>query len=101
MDMDDLRKSKSPLVLGDAVRLIETASKVLMDEIKHLRARVHDLESRGIKYCGTWQKALDYRRGDVVTHAGSAWVALAEQTRAEPGATGGWQLMVKAGRDAR
>lgn len=99
--MDDLRGKPFPRDAAELVRLLRGGLAPLVDEIRALRARVHDLESRGIKYCGTWQKALDYKRGDVVTHAGSAWVALAEQTRAEPGATGGWQLMVKAGRDAR
>ena len=42
--------------------------------------------------------AQDYRRGDVVTYDGSAWVAIAVETRATPGTTDGWQLLVKGTR---
>lgn len=68
-------------------------------EVERLESRVRELEGRGIKYCGTYQRALDYERGAVVTHQGSAWIALTE-TGDEPGTSGDWQLMVKRGRDA-
>lgn len=68
-------------------------------EVERLESRVRELEGRGIKYCGTYQRALDYERGAVVTHQGSAWIALTE-TGAEPGTDAAWQLMVKRGRDA-
>src|SRR5690606_7927469 len=69
-------------------------------EVERLESRVRELEGRGIKYCGTYQRALVYERGAVVTHQGSAWIALTD-TGAEPGSDTAWQLMVKRGRDAR
>ncbi len=69
-----------------------------------LEARVAAVEERGLKYLGTYQRASDgYKRGSVVTFAGSAWVALKDV----PGDTAPgvdpacWQLMVKAGKDGR
>jgi hypothetical protein len=41
-----------------------------------------------------------YQRGDLVTHDGSLWLALAD-TEAQPGAEGGWKLVTKRGRDGR
>lgn len=68
-------------------------------EFARIELRVRELESCGIKYCGTYQRAMDYGRGSVVTHQGSGWVAL-KATNQEPGSGGDWQLMVKRGRDA-
>jgi HK97 family phage prohead protease len=66
-----------------------------------LEQRVAAFEDSGIKYAGTWQRAMDYSRGMVTTHKGSSWIAVVDTTRAEPGDGPDWQLMVKAGRDAR
>ncbi len=63
-----------------------------------LEKRLAEVEGKGIKYAGVWQRAQDYVRGDVATHDGSAWVVIAEQTRATPGTTDGWQLLVKGAR---
>lgn len=63
--------------------------------------RVFALENYGIRYVGNWQRANAYKRGNVATHKGSAWIVTAEATEAEPGESADWQLMVKAGRDAR
>lgn len=69
------------------------------EELHRLTERVESLSARGLKYAGVWQRALDYERGDVVTHKGSAWVAVREAAT-EPGEASEWQLMVKKGRDA-
>ena len=68
-------------------------------EVERLESRVRELEGRGLKYAGVWQRALHYERGAAVTHQGYAWIALTE-TGAEPGTDAAWQLMVKRGRDA-
>ena len=69
------------------------------EQMERLESRIRELEGRGLKYAGVWQRALAYVRGDVSTHKGSAWIALAD-TGAEPGTDAAWQLMVKRGRDA-
>jgi hypothetical protein len=71
---------------------------LLARHLAAVEARLAELEGKGIKYSGVWQRAQDYKRGDVVTYDGSAWVATAEETRAQPGATNGWQLLVKGTR---
>jgi hypothetical protein len=79
-------------------RELFNAVKTIITSHRALQKRVDAIETKGIKYAGVWQRAQDYKRGDVVTHDGSAWVAIAEETRAAPGATQGWQLMVKGTR---
>lgn len=69
------------------------------EELNRLTERVDSVAARGLKYAGVYQRALDYERGDVVTHKGSAWIALRDAAT-EPGDTPEWQLMVKRGRDA-
>jgi hypothetical protein len=49
-------------------------------------------------YRGVW-KSGRYQKGDVVTYAGSSWVALAD-TEETPGKSSDWQLAVKKGKDA-
>lgn len=52
------------------------------------------------RYCGTWDTARVYTKGDQVTHGGGLWTCHAP-TRSRPGAgEDGWTLQVKRG-DAR
>ncbi len=52
-------------------------------------------------YKDIWKESAgEYKRGDIVTHKGSVW--LAKSTTIErPGTGEGWKLIVKAGRDGR
>lgn len=68
---------------------------VVAEELASLHRRLDEIEARGVKYAGTYQRAQTYRRGDVVTHKGSAWAAVAAETESEPGNTASWQLMVR------
>jgi hypothetical protein len=66
-----------------------------------LRERLDELEKRGVDYKGTFQRACSYRRGDIVTHDGSMFVAIGDVAPNEaPGNGGNWQLAVKRGQDA-
>lgn len=71
--------------------------------IEALTKRVEELEAGGVRYLGNHQRAATYRKGDMVTAAGSAWIALkAVPDGAVPGTSPDhWQLAVKAGKDAR
>lgn len=61
-----------------------------------LEERIRELESGGIKFVGTWQRAATYHRGDVVTHDGSMWIALGKAHGIKPGSSpDAWQLSVK------
>jgi len=72
-------------------------------EIDALKMRLDKIESAGtwMTYQGVYQRAQDYSKGSVVTHSGSAWIALTDIPGGIPGHTPDWQLMVKRGRDAR
>lgn len=74
----------------------------LKDALLAANARITALEAHGVKYAGVWQRAQSYARGEVVSHKGSAWVALkAVPSGADPVAGAYWQLMVKCGRDGK
>lgn len=93
-----------PLRTGDLPNLMKAIAPAIGEfvaaAVAPLRARILELEKGGIKYCGVHQRALDYKRGSLVTHEGSAWCALVD-TRDVPGKSDAWQLAVKAGRDGR
>ncbi|TJV09494.1 MAG: hypothetical protein E5Y35_14655, partial [Mesorhizobium sp.] len=70
-------------------------------EIGELRQAIEDLKGRTMSYRGVWGDSEVYRKGDVTTHAGSAWhCEAASSVGQRPGAGAGWRLMVKRGRDA-
>jgi hypothetical protein len=99
------RPASMRLLFTEAASMTVTLRHVLRqrdDQIKELNDRLLAVESGGIRYCGVWQKAMGYPRGSVVTSDGSAWCALKDVPDGEkPGASECWQLMVKAGKDAR
>lgn len=53
-------------------------------------------------YRGVFKFGSPYQQGDVVTHEGSAWVAIENGVMATPGTKdSGWKLAVKHGRDGK
>ncbi len=95
--------------LLDLAALQSMRSELVREVAKQLSDRVTDLEDRlaaagpSLKFAGVYQRTSTYQQGDVVTHAGSAWVALAPvAANASPGnGEARWQLMVKRGRDGK
>jgi len=83
--------------------IILEQQKPLRDEIAKLKSRVAELELGGIKYVGTFQRAAQYRKGDVTTFDGSMWIALDSITGPGevPGTSKMWQLCCRHGRDLR
>ena len=74
----------------------------LAERVTTLEARLADIESAGVKYCGIYQRAQDYFRGSMVTEGGSLWAATRDVKASEvPGRSEGWQLAVKCGRDGK
>src|SRR5262245_53076792 len=72
----------------------------LEQKVDALSARVAELEASSLKYMGVYQTSGSYPRGSVGTQDGSAWHATRAVTAERPGASDGWQLMVKHGKDA-
>jgi hypothetical protein len=95
-----LKASTAPATKGFVVSCLQELLPPIVAELAALKRKAAELEAHGIKYLGTWQRAADYSRGNVTTHDGSAWCAI-RATQQEPGKGADWQLMVKAGRDAR
>lgn len=85
---------------------VDDIADVIAEAIKEatapLIARIETLEKSGMKFCGTWQRAMNYERGATVSHSGSLWVAIRSVDPDQaPGADSGWQLAVKRGRDGK
>jgi hypothetical protein len=79
----------------------EIVGTVVMAAIKPLVARIRELESNGLKYCGVYQGDQAYLRGSMVTHEGPGWVSRRDTKGERPGDCEAWQLAIKRGRDAR
>lgn len=99
----ELKGVPAPNTMDGLARFLVELMQPMIDEVKALREMVSDLESKGLKYCGTWERAIEYQRGSVITDNGSAWVALEKNYGPDvrPGASPRWQLLVKSGKDAR
>ncbi|KXF78545.1 hypothetical protein ATN84_01765 [Paramesorhizobium deserti] len=84
------------------MKALEEGLDKLGDAVKGYVDRSFAATSGALKYMGVHQKAMAYKQGSVVTDGGSAWCAVKDVPEGErPGASDGWQLMVKAGRDGR
>ncbi|AJD41273.1 transposase [Rhizobium sp. SEMIA 4085] len=83
-----------PVKAGELFDVVDALTATILS----LRARIEALESGGIKYAGTWQRALPYRKGMVVTSAGAMWTALADTPEGiAPGSNAAfWQLSQKS-----
>jgi HK97 family phage prohead protease len=66
--------------------------------LRELEERVAELEGNQQRFCGVHQRSLPYKKGNMVVHASSLWVALADVPEGiAPGTTDLWQMAVKQG----
>lgn len=86
--------------VAEATLVSELNALSALERIAALTERVEQLEGRGLKYVGTFQRANPegYQRGDVVTSDGSAWIAVIDAPTGEPGKSAGWQLLARGAR---
>lgn len=84
------------------IRTDQRTAKALFNRLHALEARA-DKSRSSLAYGGVWQRAISYQEGDVVSHGGSAWVALRKTVKGEePGAVpAAFQLLVKRGADGK
>jgi hypothetical protein len=72
---------------------------------RELIPRIKSLEDKPVmEFQGPWHSKQPYRKGSVVVHDGSCWVAKDGGTGHRPGTDDGakqWALAAKKGRDAR
>jgi len=65
--------------------------------VEPLKERIAQLEAKGVQYLGIHQRAAEYKRGDIVTHMGTMWIAVTDvPPNAIPGESGLWQLADKS-----
>src|SRR5438270_2702941 len=65
-----------------------------------LPAKVAELQDRPeLKHRGVWRETESYRECNMVSHAGGLWIAR-QGTKARPGQSHEWQLIVKSGKAA-
>ncbi len=95
--VEELRR---PLSTRSVHALIAGVTASTAAKLKALSARIEQLEAGGVRYAGTWQRALPYRKGTVVTSGGGMWAALRDTREGEkPGdAPAAWQLAAKSAR---
>ena len=72
--------------------------KVLLDPMIERLMGLEERENRSLadSFEGPWLPQKLYRRGALVQHNGSAWLALAN-TEGKPGEAEGWRLLVRGG----
>ncbi len=68
----------------------------LQQQIRDLEQRVQALES--VKYCGTWQRDVEYKTGASVTCRDGLWIAKIDSRGMRPGESAAWQLALRRGR---
>jgi hypothetical protein len=100
--MSGVDRKELDAALGDLADVLRQAIKQslgpLVDRIEALERRVE----KAMTYRGAYTRAAGYAPGDTVTHDGSAWVAVRGIGADEaPGASSGWVLAVKRGRDGK
>lgn len=88
---------KRPMSRRMVHALVASVTAATAAKLKVLAARVAELEAGGVRYSGCYQRALEYRRGSIVTFASSMWIALDDvPVGVQPGTNGAfWQLAEK------
>jgi hypothetical protein len=84
-------------LISGIIKAVAPHLYALEQKIDALLARVAELESSSLKYMGAHQPSIAYRKGDVVSYAGSAWCATRDVSVERPGHGDGFQMMIKSG----
>jgi hypothetical protein len=85
----------SNLTFEDLATVLVEQCEPLQRRLDELEIRLAEVEAGYMRHRGTWCASESYRRGDVVTHDGSAWCALVPTKGATPGKSSDFRLFVK------
>ncbi len=97
-EIESLMKALAPVIR----QYVSDTVAPLLKRIGELEQRVSEAETRGLEFCGVYQRAAAYKRGAAVTAAGSLWIAIRDvEPGHEPGESRRWVLAVKRGRDGK
>jgi ferritin-like protein len=100
----DEARAQANLINNRMARLEKTLNETFEKGIlEALGSRLAELEQRGLKYVGVYQRTNVYHKGDVVTHGGNGFVAVADVVAEGevPMTSDSWQMFVKKGRDGK
>ncbi|MCK1467844.1 hypothetical protein [Bradyrhizobium sp. CW10] len=87
---------------GLMVAIGPTIAEFVVKATEPLKARIAELESTQLKYCGVWDRFKTFPANAIVTDQGSAWISKTETRGIRPGdGNAFWQLAIKKGKDAR
>lgn len=90
------------VVAALAAGLVPFLGEFVAEALSPLKERLDTLEARPLlEDAGVWDEKTAYPPGRVVTHDGSAWVSRQLNSRAKPGTSGVWRLLVSRGRNGR
>jgi hypothetical protein len=78
------------LITKELSEYLDTVEEMIVS----LKDEVRELKATTPSYMGVWQKAQEYRRGQMVTDRGTLWHCNGATTE-RPGTGDGWTLMVK------
>jgi hypothetical protein len=97
------KKAASLIIALSAELMVLRDRTAVLLSIQALRRRLLERRTEALeaaqreqKFCGVWQRALPYKRGNFTTFDGSLWVALRDTSGSKPGEhPEDWQLCVK------
>lgn len=89
-------KRLADTLVGGAKKYIDKA----LDDFNDRLAALETAENQ-MRFMGTFQRAIDYRKNNLLTHDGSLWIALKDAPAGKPSASEDWQLVAKRGADGR
>jgi hypothetical protein len=96
--------AQTRMMLKTIGKFVSDQLKPLRKEIADLKARLEEIEKRGIDYRGAYQRSNEYRRGSMVTHDHSVWACIEDAAVNEsPGShPSRWQMCLRGdGREQR
>ena len=74
--------------------------QIIRESTERLEKRIAELEQRD--WVGTWTGGKSFAKNSIVSHDGSAWLAVRQYPEGKPGTpNSGWKLIVKRGRDGK
>jgi hypothetical protein len=94
-EREDLIRALGMTIVDEVRRALEP----LQQELARLTLKLEHAEFtvKELRYCGTWVDRAHYRKGNLVTHAGSLWHANINEPGTLPGNDPtAWTLCVKS-----
>ena len=96
-----LMREAATLTKQHVTERLAAAVAPLEQQIRALEQRVEELSQRG-EYAGTWASDRRFKKGQICTYDGSAWVAKRDSLNVRPATDREhWQLMVRRGADGK